>query len=150
MSRHHLHPLLWASLVVFSSCGTPPKSSKTATPPEGGARAAAVDVVPDAGLVFELSEGEPSEPPRDSIRVAETEPISSREAESLLSRLPALQLAEDDEKEFSIRPQSPPPPRAGTEIAGCGVHKGARHRLGRTGRWGIVDRETEFIPPAGR
>lgn len=113
MSRHHLHPLLWASLLVFSSCGTPPKSSKTATPPEGASRAAAVDVAPDAGLVFELAEAEPSEPRQDSVRVAETEPLSSREAESLLSRLPALQLAEDDEKEFSIRPQSPPPPRAG-------------------------------------
>ena len=72
-----------------------------------------VDVAPDAGLVFELAEAEPSEPRQDSVRVAETEPLSSREAESLLSRLPALQLAEDDEKEFSIRPQSPPPPRAG-------------------------------------
>ena len=30
----------------------------------------------------------------------------------------------------------------------CGmrVHKGARHRLGRTGRWGIVDRETDPSP----
>src|SRR5262249_33320403 len=48
-----------------------------------------------------------------------TEPLSDEAAQNLLKRLPPIKVEGDDEKDFSLRDRSLPPPRTGQTISGA-------------------------------
>jgi alpha-2-macroglobulin len=72
--------------------------------------------VADKGLSFRLSEGsERSERPKP-VSIVPASPLSEKETERLLARLPNLSREASDIQDFKLRERSLPPPRAGEII----------------------------------
>ncbi len=68
-------------------------------------------------MVFYLSEGSTTPPSQERVPVAQGQPLSAGEVESLLRRLPALEGQAEDVQPFRLPPESPPAPRPGQSIA---------------------------------
>ncbi|HMB26689.1 MAG TPA: Ig-like domain-containing protein, partial [Blastocatellia bacterium] len=73
----------------------------------------------ETGLVFRLSEAqdETQGQTRQQIARPATEPLSDEATQNLLKRLPPIKVESDDEKDFSLRDRSLPPPRTGQTIS---------------------------------
>src|SRR5215831_6603801 len=73
----------------------------------------------ETGLVFRLSEArdETQRQTQQQIARPATEPLSDEAAQNLLKRLPPIKVESDDEKDFSLRDRSLPPPRTGQTIS---------------------------------
>src|SRR5215468_12060853 len=71
------------------------------------------------GLVFRLSEAqdEPQRQAQQQLARPTTEPLSDEATQNLLKRLPPIKVEGDDEKDFSLRDRSLPPPRTGQTIS---------------------------------
>src|SRR5262245_7644681 len=67
----------------------------------------------ETGLVFRLSEArdETQRQTQQQIARPATEPLSDEATQNLLKRLPPIKVEGDDEKDFSLRDRSLPPPR---------------------------------------
>ncbi|MCP4601821.1 MAG: hypothetical protein GY847_15120 [Proteobacteria bacterium] len=68
------------------------------------------------GLKMVLSEADSPSETAEQLPVASGKPLSNRKTEKLLSRLPAIQKARTDRKDFSLRKGSEPVPRTGKKI----------------------------------
>jgi alpha-2-macroglobulin len=75
----------------------------------------------ETGLVFRLSEARDETQRQAQQQTARpaTEPLSDEAAQNLLKRLPPIKVEGDDEKDFSLRDRSLPPPRTGQTISGA-------------------------------
>jgi alpha-2-macroglobulin len=73
----------------------------------------------ETGLVFRLSEArdETRRQAQQQIARPATEPLSDEATQNLLKRLPPIKVEGDDEKDFSLRDRSLPPPRTGQTIS---------------------------------
>jgi uncharacterized protein YfaS (alpha-2-macroglobulin family) len=73
----------------------------------------------ETGLVFRLSEArdENQRQTRQQIARPATESLSDEATQNLLKRLPPIKVEGDDEKDFSLRDRSLPPPRTGQTIS---------------------------------
>src|SRR5262249_10810301 len=73
----------------------------------------------NTGLVFRLSEArdEAQRQAQQQIARPATEPLSDEATQNLLKRLPPIKVEGDDEKDFSLRDRSLPPPRTGQTIS---------------------------------
>jgi alpha-2-macroglobulin len=73
----------------------------------------------ETGLVFRLSEArdETRRQTQQQIARPATEPLSDEATQNLLKRLPPIKVEGDDEKDFSLRDRSLPPPRTGQTIS---------------------------------
>src|SRR5215510_10913302 len=73
----------------------------------------------ETGLVFRLSEAQDETRRQTQQQIARpaTEPLSDVAIQNLLKRLPPIKVEGDDEKDFSLRDRSLPPPRTGQTIS---------------------------------
>ncbi|MEP6903800.1 MAG: Ig-like domain-containing protein, partial [Actinomycetota bacterium] len=71
--------------------------------------------LPD-GLQFRLSEGEEGAETREKQPVAQTNPLSPGETDSLLKRIPEIKTEQDDQKDFNKRLGTLPAPKTGKQI----------------------------------
>jgi alpha-2-macroglobulin len=73
----------------------------------------------DSGLVFRLSEAqdETQGQTQQQLTRPATEPLSDEATQGLLKRLPPIKVEGDDEKDFSLRDRSLPPPRTGQTVS---------------------------------
>src|SRR6266545_429633 len=73
----------------------------------------------ETGLVFRLSEAQDETRRQTQQQIARpaTEPLSDETTQNLLKRLPPIKVEGDDEKDFSMRDRSLPPPRTGQTIS---------------------------------
>src|SRR5262245_35024882 len=73
----------------------------------------------ETGLVFRLSEAQDERQRQTQQQLSRpaTEPLSDEATQSLLKRLPPIKVEGDDEKDFSMRDRSLPPPRTGQTIS---------------------------------
>src|SRR4051794_34998565 len=72
------------------------------------------DVPP--GLQFRLSEGTEGAESREKQSLSPSDPLSRREASSLLSRLPSIKSEVSDETDFAKRAGTLPAPKTGKQI----------------------------------
>jgi uncharacterized protein YfaS (alpha-2-macroglobulin family) len=63
-----------------------------------------------------LSEGQPALQEVAYLPVARGEPLSDEEVDQILARLPALETEDEDQTDFKLPEDSPPPPRTGDTI----------------------------------
>ncbi len=68
------------------------------------------------GLKFRLSEGTEGADRRDALPTPQTSPLTDDIINNLLKRLPPIKTDPDDEKSFSMRDRSLPPPKTGQTI----------------------------------
>ncbi|MBI2838611.1 MAG: Ig-like domain-containing protein [Acidobacteria bacterium] len=71
----------------------------------------------EPGLAFRLSEGVPEEAAVAAAPVAPADRLTDAEAAAVFARMPPLESAPADVKDFALREKSLPPPRPGTTIA---------------------------------
>ncbi|HLO13326.1 MAG TPA: Ig-like domain-containing protein, partial [Anaerolineales bacterium] len=67
-------------------------------------------------LNIELSDGKPQPQTIEALPLATGEPLSSEEIQTILSRLPTLPPASDQQADFNLPQESLPPPRAGNVV----------------------------------
>ncbi len=70
------------------------------------------------GLTFRLSNGGDQPEPRPSNTLPPTTNLSTSETEEILRRLPPIKTDGNEAQAFSLRTDTPPPPRTGETIAG--------------------------------
>ncbi len=86
-----------------------------AVPPTSHGKVTAHEEAPWAGEGLKLSDGD-DDVVGARTHAAETRPLSQQETHAILARLPKLQGEAGDEKTFSLRAKSLPPPRTGKTI----------------------------------
>ena len=69
------------------------------------------------GLQFRLREDESQTGQRESSNVTATQKLTEAESNSIFKRLPPLKISESDKADFSLRPDSLPPPKTGNIIS---------------------------------
>ena len=73
------------------------------------------EVLPN-GLQFRLSEGVEGAETREKQPLAETKPLTEGDTNALLKRIPEIKTEDDDQKDFSKRVGTLPPPKTGNKI----------------------------------
>lgn len=70
------------------------------------------------GMQFRLSEGTEANDRQQSLPAPPASPLSDDATNNLLKRLPPIKAEDDDQKDFSMRDRSLPPPKTGQTISG--------------------------------
>lgn len=113
--RNLISSLLMFSLFVSSLTGPPSAFAKIDDKPFATNQRDETEdsAKEETGLRFRLSAGVDQPESRPTTNVAHATELSQNETESILRRLPPMQVERDDEQAFSLRERSLPPPRTG-------------------------------------
>jgi uncharacterized protein YfaS (alpha-2-macroglobulin family) len=95
---------------------SPAPTSSPSTGPVSQSSGGTVSGGEETGLFITLSEGQAQPQEATPVPVTTGEPLTEDEIESILARLPSLVLEPEDQVEFSMPPESLPPPLTGETI----------------------------------